>query len=166
MTATTLPTHSKPPADAAAAAVGTGKQFITFKIDGYEFGVDIKSIWEVKGWVETEPLPDAPHDMLGVLNLRGIVIPIHDIRARFGHGGGAVETTNVIIIVSVADRQVGMLVDAVSDIITVTNKDLMPVPDMGNSGGQSVMTGLVNVNGRLVRLLDLTRMFGGHRETF
>jgi purine-binding chemotaxis protein CheW len=157
------------PAGAAPAAVSHAagadvlhgsRQFITFRVDGREYGVDIRCISEVKGWTETDSLPGMPYDTRGVLNLRGVVVPIYDIRARFGGGATEVDKTNVIIIVTIGERQVGMLADGVSDIITLSGGEVMPVPDVGDPLPQQVMAGLVTIEGRMVALLDLRQMFG------
>ncbi len=154
--ATSNPAMHRPTALAAQVAP---QQFITFQVDGREYGVDIRRISEVKGWIETDSLPSMPYDMIGVVNLRGIVVPIYDIRARFGGGATEVNKTNVIIIVTVGERQVGMLADAVSDIITLNGQEIMPVPDLGDPAAHRFMSGLVTIEGRMVTLLDLQQMF-------
>ncbi|HTH15998.1 MAG TPA: chemotaxis protein CheW [Magnetospirillum sp.] len=136
-------------------AKGDVRQFISFTIGDEEYGVDIMAIREIKGWTATTELPNAPAHMRGVINLRGAIIPIVDLRARFGGGLTQAEARHVIIVVSVAQRVVGILVDAVADIITVPGDDIQPVPDISQSEAGKCLTGLVGVEGRMVALLDL-----------
>ncbi len=134
-------------------------QFITFSIGNEEFGVDIVTVQEIKGWTATTNLPSAPSYMLGVLNLRGIIVPICDLRARFGLGDTIPSKNHVIVIVMVSDRIIGILVDAVSDILTVGASRIRPVPEMGGNIDQRFLSGLVAVDNRMVALLELKLLF-------
>lgn len=134
-------------------------QFITFSIGDEEFGVDIVTVQEIKGWTATTNLPSVPSYMLGVLNLRGIIVPIYDLRARFGLGDTLPSKNHVIVIVMVSDRIIGILVDAVSDILTVGASKIRPVPEMGGNIDQRFLSGLVAVDNRMVALLQLKLLF-------
>jgi purine-binding chemotaxis protein CheW len=134
-------------------------QFITFRIGEEEFGVDIVKVREIKGWTETTNLPSAPSYMLGVLNLRGIIVPTYDLRARFGLGHTEPSKSHVIVIVTVGGRIFGILVDAVSDILTVATRKIRPVPEMGGDLDQRFLSGLVTIESRMVALLDLSLLF-------
>lgn len=135
------------------------QQFISFTIGAEEYGVDIMAIREIKGWTATTELPNTPTYLRGVINLRGAIIPIFDLRARFE--GRLTETSarHVIIVVSVSDRVIGILVDAVADIITVAAADIQPIPDLERKEQATFLTGLVTVEGRMVALLDLHHLF-------
>ncbi len=104
---------------AQQAGADNPRQFITFTLDAQEYGVDIMRVREIKGWTETTALPQAPSYVRGVINLRGIIVPILDLRARFGMGTTIPTRMHVVIIVITDTRTTGLLVDAVSDIITV-----------------------------------------------
>lgn len=134
------------------------RQFISFKIGDEEYGVDIMAIREIKGWTATTELPDAPPHLRGVINLRGAIIPVFDLRARFS--GRLTEATprHVTMVVTVGRRVLGLLVDAVADIITVPAADIHPVPHMDNGDHTRFLSGLVTVDGRMVALLDLESM--------
>ena len=134
-------------------------QFITFSIGDEEFGVDIVTVQEIKGWTETTALPNAPSYMLGVLNLRGVIVPIYDLRARFGLGDTIPSKNHVIVIVMVSDRIIGILVDAVSDILTVRAVKIRAVPEMGGQVDQKFISGLVTVEKRTVALLEPRLLF-------
>ena len=129
-------------------------QFITFKVGEEEYGVDIMRVREIKGWTETTSLPNSPAYMRGVLNLRGTIVPIYDLRARFGLGETAATSVHVIVIVAVRERLIGILVDAVSDILTVAIADIRAVPETERGLDQKFLSGLVSferAHGRAAR---------------
>ncbi|MEM7619439.1 MAG: chemotaxis protein CheW [Pseudomonadota bacterium] len=134
------------------------QQFITFTVDSEEYGIAITSVLEIKGWTETTRLPNQPEYLLGVLNLRGVIVPIMDLRFRFGIGKTEVSNTNVIIIVSIEDRYIGILVDAVSDILTVSQNDIQTVPNLDGSRRDHFLSGLVTIENRMVAILELVRL--------
>ncbi|OJX81193.1 chemotaxis protein CheW [Magnetospirillum sp. 64-120] len=148
--------NAAPPAE---AQTGSTRQFISFTIGDEEYGVDIMAIREIKGWAPTTELPNTPDYMRGVINLRGAIVPIFDLRARFSGGQTQASARHVIIVVSVHDRVIGILVDAVADIITITTADIQPVPELDHHVHSGFLTGLVTVDGRMVALLDLHQLF-------
>lgn len=147
------------PDKARVDAVGSSsQQFLTYTVGDEEYGVDIMKVREVKGWTETTRLPSSPEYMRGVLNLRGVVIPIFDLRARFG--GGLTEATDkhVVVILAVGDRTIGLLVDTVSDILTVETEEIKDAPDREGSLDKQFITGLIAVEDRMVVLLDVEKL--------
>lgn len=135
------------------------KQFISFTIGDEEYGVDIMAIREIKGWSATTELPNTPPFIRGVINLRGAIVPILDLRARFSTQRTQASARHVIIVVAVGSRVAGILVDAVADIITVATGDIQPVPQLDHGSAAGFLTGLVTVDGRMVALLDLDQIF-------
>lgn len=135
------------------------RQFITFKIDSEEYGVDIMAVREIKGWTPTSPIPKAPPHVLGVINLRGIIIPIFDLRARFGMGSTEPTKSHVVIIVIVGARTVGVLVDAVSDILSIEPSQIRDVPEMERHIEDDFIDGLVAMDDRMVTLISLQGLF-------
>jgi len=132
-------------------------QFLTFTIGKEEYGVDIMMVREVKGWAETTRLPNTPEYIRGVLNLRGIIIPIFDLRARFGGGLTQATEKNVVIILAVGERTIGILVDTVSDILTVASEDIKTSPDTDATDiDDKFVNGLIAVEERMVVLLDIS----------
>lgn len=152
------------------------QQFITFTVQGYEYGIDIMSIREIKGWTETTSLPNSPHYMRGVINLRGTVVPIMDLRSRFGMGDTDAKKNHVVMIVTIGVRLMGILVDAVSDILTVETSAIRSVPEVDGSHHGDILKGLVSLENRMVGLLILEGLFdqsisvsqrgGAHIENF
>ena len=148
---------------AAQATSDTVQQYITFTLDAQEYGVDIMMVREIKGWTETTALPQAPPHVRGVMNLRGIIVPILDLRARFGMGMTKPSRMHVVIIVTAAARTTGLLVDAVSDIVSVEPGAIRAVPQMGQPVEESFLEGLVPLGDRMVTLVSLAGLIGaGH----
>lgn len=133
----------------------TAGQFISFTIDKEEYAVDILCVREIKAWMQTTAIPNAPRFIRGVINLRGLIIPIFDLRARFGQPLTETTETHVVIIIAVGERTVGLLVDSVSDILTLTSNQIKPVPDMEAEGAERFLTGLAAMENKMVALLDL-----------
>jgi len=161
----TIPDGSRAAAIAQSTAVTEGappvetRQFITFTIDSEEYGVDIMAVREIKGWTPTSPIPKAPPHVLGVINLRGIIIPIFDLRARFGMGSTEPSKSHVVIIVIVGARTVGILVDAVSDILSIEPSQIRDVPEMERHIDDDFINGLVALEDRMVTLISLQGLF-------
>jgi len=141
--------------------VESGKtvQFVSFTVDDSEYGIDIMAVREIQGWVEVTKLPNTPKHVRGVLNLRGIIVPIFDLRCRFGNGLTEATELHVMIIVAVNDRIMGLLVDAVSDILTVNTEEILPVPEIESRDDQRFLTGLITVQERMVALLEIEKLF-------
>jgi len=154
-----------PPEGASASAGDRTAQFITFTIGAEEYGVDIMAVREIKGWIETTTVPKAPAYVRGVINLRGVIVPIFDLRARFG--GKLTEPTksHVVIIVTVGARVIGLLVDAVSDILTVERDAIRPVPEMERRAEDGFLDGLVAIDSRMVTLISLANLFHADHGT-
>jgi len=141
------------------AAEEENSQFITFTIGEEEYGVDIMAVREIKAWTETTHLPNTPEFMRGVLNLRGLIVPIFDLRCRFGMGLTEATKMHVVIIVQVETRMVGVLVDTVSDIIRIGSAEIQEVPRMDRNIDDEYLSGLVTVHERMVALLDVELLF-------
>lgn len=140
------------------------RQFLTFTVAGEEYGVDIMTVREIKGWTETTRLPNTPTYMRGVINLRGVIVPIFDLRARFTGELTISTPKHVTIILSSSNKIVSILADAVSDILTVQAQEIKPAPDMPNSETSAIIeqryvTGLIAIEDRMVVLLDIEKLF-------
>lgn len=149
----------------AGAATDDVRQYISFTIGEEEYGVDIMAIREIKGWSASTELPNTPDYLRGVINLRGAIIPIFDLRARFSGHLTEASARHVIMVVAVRNKVIGLLVDAVADIITVRTADIQPVPELEHKIDTGFLSGLVTVDGRMVALLDLHRLFDSETES-
>lgn len=135
-------------------------QFISFAIGNDQYGVDIMSVREIKGWSEVTHLPRQPEYIRGVLNLRGVMVPIIDLRCRFGQGKTDAGPMHVAIIVSVDNRLVGLLADRVLDIVSVETANIQPVPQIAKTSRVTFLSGLVTLDAGMIALIDLPNLIG------
>ena len=135
-----------------------GRELISFRIGAQEFCVDIMEVREIRGWTPATPLPQTPNYMCGVINLRGAVLPIVDLGARLGLGAADPTARHVIIVAQVQNQIVGLLVDAVSDILTVTDDMIQPTPDVASEMVRMFVRGLLAIEGRMVSFISLDRV--------
>lgn len=133
-------------------------QIISFALGEDQYGVDIMSVREIKGWSEITHLPRQPEYMRGVLNLRGAIVPIIDLRCRFGQGLTQASQLHIVIIVQIGQRQVGLLADRVLDIVTFESGQVQPVPRVVQSPRLNFLSGLVTIDGTLIALIDLANL--------
>jgi purine-binding chemotaxis protein CheW len=137
---------------------GVGRELISFRIGDQEFCVDIMEVREIRGWTPATALPQAPAFVRGVINLRGAVLPIVDLGARLGLGTAEPTARHVIIVAQVQNQVVGLLVDAVSDILTVTDDQVQPTPDVASEMVRTFVRGLLAIEGRMVSFISLDRV--------
>ena len=141
-----------------AVKTGASRELISFRIGEQEFCVDIMVVREIRGWTPATPLPRSPSFLRGVINLRGAVLPIVDLASRLGFEA-AEPTQRHVIIVAQIDRQiVGLLVDAVSDILTVSDDLVQPPPDVASEMVRNFVQGLLAIDGRMISLISLDRI--------
>jgi purine-binding chemotaxis protein CheW len=147
-------------APAAGAATTDTHQFLTFALGAEEYGVEILKIQEIKGYSQVTPLPNAPHYVKGVLNLRGTIVPIVDLRQMFALPAVDYTQFTVVVVVQVQGQIMGFIVDAVSDVLTVTGTDIQPTPDLHGQVDTSFLNGLAKAGEKLVILLDIDKVLG------
>ncbi|WP_022687319.1 chemotaxis protein CheW [Sphingomonas phyllosphaerae] len=134
------------------------RQLITFQLGDQYLGVDIMAIREIRAWSPATPLPNVPSHVRGVVNLRGVVLPVLDLRHRLGWGMTDPTARHVIIVVRIGEQLQGIIVDAVNDIVTVQTEDMQPLPDMGDAAAQQFLDGLATIDQRLIMVLALDRL--------
>ena len=144
--------------NAGQIAAAENNQFLTFSLGTEEYGVDILKVQEIKGYMPTTRIPNASPETAGVLNLRGTIMPIMDLRRRFGMETIAYDQFAAIIVVVLQDRVMGMIVDRVSEVMTIPIADIQPAPELGNSSATSVLRGLAKVGDRMIILLDINAL--------
>lgn len=149
----------------APAAVGgdaAASQYLTFTLANEEYGVDILRVQEIKGWTPVTQIPNAPAFLKGVLNLRGTIVPIVDLRKRFNLEAVEYTPTTVVIVLSLIangrERTFGIVVDAVSDVLNIAAADIRPKPDFGTVVDADFVSGLATVDDQMVMLLDIDRL--------
>ncbi|NYE28847.1 purine-binding chemotaxis protein CheW [Rhodanobacter sp. K2T2] len=133
-------------------------QYLTVNLAEEEYGIDILAVREIRGWTPVTRIPQAPQYVLGVLNLRGAIVPVLDLRLRFGLSREAYNATTVTVIITVASRLFGIVVDAVSDVLDIEDTHLRPVPDMGTAVDTEYLKGLTSIGERMVLLLDADKL--------
>jgi purine-binding chemotaxis protein CheW len=144
-------------ADAARNAAPQ-TQFISFAIGDDQYGVDIMAVREIKGWSDITHLPKQPEYVRGVLNLRGAIVPIVDLRCRFGQGLTETTPLHIVIIVQIGGRQVGLIGDRVLDIVSVETSKVQPVPRTGHNSTTNFLAGLVTHDGVMIALINLPHL--------
>jgi len=144
------------PSAGKASALPT--QVISFAIGDDQYGVDIMAVREIKGWSEITHLPKQPEYVRGVLNLRGVIVPIVDLRCRFGQGVTEATALHIVIIVQIASRQVGLLADRVLDIVSFESGQVQPVPRVANGARVGFLSGLVTTDSGMIAVIDLANL--------
>ena len=134
------------------------EQFLTFRLDGQEYGIGILKVQEIKGWDKMTPIPNSPPYVKGVLNLRGVIVPVFDLRLRFGLPEAERDAFTVIIMVNIDGRLAGIVVDSVSDVINVSAEQQCTAPDYEGQKNREFIKGLAQVDNKLLILLDIDRM--------
>ena len=137
---------------------GGARELISFRIGAQEFCVDIMAVREIRGWTAATALPRSPVFVRGVINLRGAVLPIIDLASRLGFASTEPTDRHAIIVAQIGTQMVGLLVDAVSDILTVTDDIIQPPPDGASATAKTFVRGLLAVEGRMLSLLGLERI--------
>jgi purine-binding chemotaxis protein CheW len=152
---------------AGAHNASTQTQFISFAIGDDQYGVDIMAVREIKGWTDITHLPKQPDYVRGVLNLRGAIVPIVDLRCRFGQGLTETTPLHIVIIVQIGGRQIGLIGDRVLDIVSVDAAQIQKVPRTAQGATTDFLSGLVTHDNTMIALIDLTNLLhesGGRSE--
>jgi purine-binding chemotaxis protein CheW len=152
--------NSNPP----TAGVANADQYLTFQLAGQNYGVEILRVQEIKGWEKPTRLPHSPPHVQGVINLRGAVVPILDLRRRFGLGDAEYGPTTVVIVVKIdtarGELTAGMVVDAVCEVCNISTQDLRPAPELASAIDADFVRGLAMVADQMLILLDVVRLVG------
>jgi purine-binding chemotaxis protein CheW len=135
-------------------------EFLTFTLGGEEYGIDILKVQEIRGYEKPTTIANSPAFIKGVINLRGTIVPIIDMRVKFNLGTADYNAFTVVIILNVAGRVVGMVVDSVSDVITLASDQLRPAPEFSAELETAHILGLGTVGERMLILMDIERLMG------
>jgi purine-binding chemotaxis protein CheW len=149
----------QPPASAPVVkAVQGGNEFLTFRLGNEEYGIDILKVQEIRGYDTVTTIANAPRFIKGVINLRGIIVPIVDMRIKFDLDHAEYNHLTVVIILNLAQRVVGMVVDAVSDVLTLADEQIKPAPEFGASFDTRYVIGLGTLETRTLILVDIEQL--------
>ena len=145
------------PADGTARD-GAGSEFLAFKLGAEEYGIDILKVQEIRGYEAVTRIANAPEFIKGVINLRGIIIPVVDMRIKFKLGTPVYDQFTVVIILNIGGRIMGMVVDSVSDVTTLTSDQVKPAPEMGTAFNSDYLMGLGTIDERMLILIDIDKL--------
>ena len=146
------------PDKSQAGNAGEASQFLTFSLGAEEYGIEILKVQEIKGYSAITHIPNAPPHVKGVMNLRGTVVPVVDLRAKFSMEAVEYTKFTVIIVVTVNEKVAGLVVDAVSDVLNISSAEIRPAPDFGERVDTRFISGMAGVGEKLVVLLDMDRL--------
>ena len=153
-----------PAKDGHPGANAASTEFISFAIGDEQYGVDIMAVREIKEWSGVTQLPNQPDYMRGVLNLRGVMVPIIDLRCRFGQGLTDATPVHVVIVVNVDGKTIGLLADRVLDIVSVEGTQVQPVPQVSRGSQANFLSGLVTIEGAMIALINLDNLMSEQSE--
>jgi purine-binding chemotaxis protein CheW len=142
----------------------TPAQLISFAIGDDQYGVDIMAVREIKGWIDITHLPKQPDYVRGVLNLRGVIVPIIDLRCRFGQGLTQATPMHIVIIVQIGAKPVGLLADRVLDIVSLEEVQIQRVPRVARASRVEFLSGLATVDGAMIALIDLGNLLSAQSQ--
>lgn len=149
-------------ADSARQEDECATQFLTFVLDEQEYGIDVLCVREIKGWDRVTALPETPAYVRGVINLRGSIVPVIDLRLRFSLPAVEYSATTVVIVLKTRsldrDRIIGIVVDSVSDVCEIAGHEVKESPDLGEMAASHLIEGLATVNDKLIILLDADQL--------
>lgn len=140
----------------------SSRQYLTFLLQEQEYGLELLTIKEIQGYTPVTPIPNVPHYVRGVMNLRGTVLPVVDLRMRFGLPLRDYDKFTVVLIAMISGKMVGLLVDAVSDVLTVESDQLRPAPDFGPEVDSRFIDSVFQTHDRLAVVLNLDRLLADH----
>lgn len=136
-------------------------EVLTFRLGREEYCINILKVREIRGFEQPTRLAHAPHFILGVINLRGVIVPIVDMRLKFGCERADFDEFTVVIVLALGDRTVGIVADSVSDVLRIEASDVRPAPEIDNVIDASCITGLVSMDDRMLILVDIERLMTG-----
>jgi purine-binding chemotaxis protein CheW len=144
--------------EARTATREATREVLVFVLGKEEYGVDILKVQEIRGYEKVTPIPSAPAYLKGVVNLRGIIVPVIDLRMKFGLANPTYDSFTVVVILRIGGRVIGVVVDGVSDVARLGANDVKPAPQLGGVVDASFLAGLATQNDRMVLLLDIEKL--------
>jgi purine-binding chemotaxis protein CheW len=144
--------------NAIGSSISAGNEYLTFTLGEEEYGIDILKVQEIRGYDAVTKIANTPEFIKGVINLRGTIVPIIDMRIKFKLGNVAYDQFTVVIILNIANRVVGMVVDGVSDVIALPSEQIKPAPEFGGTLDTQYILGLATVEERMIIVIDIERL--------
>ena len=141
-----------------AAAAEATREVLVFVLGEAEYAVDILKVQEIRGYEKVTAIPAAPAFLKGVVNLRGTIVPVVDLRTKFGLPVPADDSHAVVVVLRIAGRTIGAVVDAVSDVVRLAHADVKPAPELGGVVDASFLAGVATQGGRMILLMDIEKL--------
>jgi purine-binding chemotaxis protein CheW len=145
--------------DSAAAA--DNQQFLSFQLGAEEYGIDILRVQEIRAYEQATRIPNTPLFIKGVINLRGVIVPVIDLRMKFGLDSAEYNEVTVVVVLNVADRTIGIVVDKVSDVLALAPGDIRPAPEFTARVENAFVRGLATIDERMLIIADIERLMTG-----
>ena len=149
------------PETISSSAISTAAEYLTFRLGKEEYAVDILRVQEIRGYDEPTRMANAPDYVKGVINLRGSIVPIIDLRMLFNLPDPSYDSFTVVIVLNVCGTVVGMVVDSVNDVVGIPSQELKPAPDFGSAVDTSFLAAIASLQDRMVMLVDMERLAQG-----
>jgi purine-binding chemotaxis protein CheW len=146
--------------DTGSGGLQRPAEYLTFTLGNESYGIDILKVQEIRGYDAVTQIANAPEFIKGVINLRGVIVPILDMRIKFGIGTAQYNEFTVVIVINVLGKVVGMVVDTVSDVVALSGEQIKPAPEFGSTFDTDYITGLGTVNDLMLILIDIERLMG------
>lgn len=137
------------------------QQFLSFQLGAEEYGIDILRVQEIRAYEKATRIPNTPAFIKGVINLRGVIVPVVDLRMKFGFETAEYNEVTVVVVLNVADRTIGIVVDKVSDVLTLGADDIRPAPEFTARVDNAFVRGLATLDQRMLIIADIERLMTG-----
>jgi len=137
------------------------QQFLSFQLGAEEYGIDILRVQEIRAYEKATRIPNTPDFIKGVINLRGVIVPVVDLRMKFGLQTAEYNEVTVVVVLNVAGRTIGVVVDSVSDVLSLTPSDIRPAPEFTSSVDNAFVRGLATLDQRMLIIADIERLMTG-----
>ena len=144
----------------AEEIINDATEVLSFRLGGEEYAISILKVQEIRGYDAVTRIANAPDYLKGVVNLRGIIVPVVDMRIKFNVGAATYDAFTVVIVLNINNHTIGMVVDSVSDVVTLTPDHIKPAPDLGATVSDEYLRGLGTVGERMLILLDIDKLLG------
>ncbi|MFZ6847876.1 chemotaxis protein CheW [Undibacterium sp. RuRC25W] len=137
------------------------QEFLAFRLGTEEYGIHILQTQEIRNYETLTRIANAPDYLKGVMNLRGVIVPVIDMRLRFNTGADNFDDSTVVIVLNIKGKVIGMIVDSVSDVVTLSSTTIKPAPELGSTFSTDYLLGLGDIEGRMIILLDIEKLMSG-----
>ena len=134
------------------------REMLVFRLGNEEYGVDILKVQEIRGYEKVTPIPRSPDYLKGVVNLRGTIVPVIDLRMKFGMANPTYDSLTVVIVLRIAARTIGAVVDGVSDVVRLAPNDIRDAPSLGAMVDSSYLAGVATQTGRMILIVDIEKL--------